>query len=279
MSARTIEVYLPDGEPTGIRIAEVKNRTVQLVAFPRTKLGSDLGIAREGVYFLFGTDEEAGDRPLVYIGQAKDCLQRIRQHHQDPAKDYWNVAAVFVTKDRSFGTTEIEYLEQLAVNTARFAGRFVVKNGNMPPSSTLTASQSSQMDEVFECFGLLLPVIGYPVFSGAASSTTSSDTFYCEGAGVKAQAKYSDTGMVVLKGSQMRKDGTPTLSKGVAFLRSTLMVWDVVKEEDGVYVFVEDYAFTSASTAAQAILGRSENGWRVWKDSQGRSMQEVVRSI
>ena len=87
MTSKTIEIFLPDGEPTGIRIAEIRNRTVQLVAFPRTRLSSVQDISREGIYFLFGTDTELSDRSLVYIGQAKDCLQRIKQHNQDPAKD------------------------------------------------------------------------------------------------------------------------------------------------------------------------------------------------
>ena len=277
MTAKTIEIYLPDGEPTGIRIADVKNRNIRLTAFPRTKLNEAADIAGEGVYFLFGVDEDAGDRPLVYIGQAKDCLARIKQHNQDSTKDYWNTAAVFTAKDGSLGTTEIEYLEQLSVNQAKLANRFVVKNGVIPPSSKLSASQKSQMDEVFELFQLLLPVIGYTIFSVATESPAAEDIFYCEGSGIKAQAQYTDAGMVVLKGSQMRKEETPTLSKGIIFLRSTLVVWDVLKEEDGAYVFVEDYAFTSPSTAAQAILGRSENGWRIWKNSSGKTMEHVLR--
>lgn len=278
MVPKTIEIFLPDGEPTGVRIAEVKNRTVQLVAFPRAKLSGNLGIDREGVYFLFGTDEESGDRPLVYIGQAKDCLNRIRQHHQNPAKDYWNTAVVFITTNRSFGTTEIEYLEQLAVNQAKKASRFIVKNGVIPPTSSLSVAQRAQMEEVFECLELLLPVIGYPVFSEAAVASTANDVLICEGNGVQAEARYTDAGMVVLKGSQMRVETTPALSKGVLLLRERLIEQGIVALAGGKYVFLEDYPFSSPSMASAAILGSTLNGWKRWKSREGKTMDELIRS-
>ena len=241
MYSKTIEIYLPDGESASVRVAEVKNRTIQLVVFPRSKLSSNLGIDRAGVYFLFGNDDEMGGRPLVYIGQAKDCLSRIKHHYQDSNKDYWNVAAVFVTKDQSFGTTEIEYLEQMAVNQAKVAGKYLVKNEVVPPSSSLSPSQKSQMEEIFGYFELLLSVVNYPVFSPPVTPTDTSDLFYCEGSSIKAWAKYTDAGMVVLKMSQMRKEVTPTLSKGIVLLRETLVNQGYVSEGDDSYTFLSDY--------------------------------------
>ena len=41
--------------------------------------------------------------------------------------------------------------------------------------------------------------------------------------------------------------------------------------------FVKDYLFPSPSQAAATILGRSTNGWRMWKDSKGRTLDELKR--
>jgi hypothetical protein len=42
-------------------------------------------------------------------------------------------------------------------------------------------------------------------------------------------------------------------------------------------VFVKDYLFPSPSQAASTVLGRSTNGWTMWKDSKGRTLDELKR--
>jgi hypothetical protein len=39
--------------------------------------------------------------------------------------------------------------------------------------------------------------------------------------------------------------------------------------------FSQDYVFTSPSTAAAVVLGRSANGRIEWKDAQGRTLKEL----
>jgi hypothetical protein len=41
------------------------------------------------------------------------------------------------------------------------------------------------------------------------------------------------------------------------------------------YRFSQDYVFTSPSTAAAVVLGRSANGRIEWKDAQGRTLKEL----
>ena len=56
-SGKTIQIYIPDGSPRGIRIAEITSRTVQAILIPRSNLED--AFARDelnsvGVYFLIG---------------------------------------------------------------------------------------------------------------------------------------------------------------------------------------------------------------------------------
>lgn len=57
---QTIQIFLPDGSPTSIREAELTNRLVKAVLFPRNKIQE---VAKRdmvhftGVYFLFGITE------------------------------------------------------------------------------------------------------------------------------------------------------------------------------------------------------------------------------
>lgn len=55
--AKTVQIFLPDGNARSVRIAEITSRTIQAVQIPRQKL--EIAEAREevhrvGVYFLFG---------------------------------------------------------------------------------------------------------------------------------------------------------------------------------------------------------------------------------
>lgn len=85
---QTIQFFLPQGEPRGIRIAEITTRIVQAVYVPRNKLAEATErpeLRGVGVYFLFGQPEEQA-KPLVYVGEAEDCLTRFKQHNAN--KDF-----------------------------------------------------------------------------------------------------------------------------------------------------------------------------------------------
>jgi len=71
ISPKTIQIFLPSGEPHGIRVAEITTRLVQLIEVPRSLLASFLAMepsSQVGVYFPIGEAPAVGD-PLVYVGQ------------------------------------------------------------------------------------------------------------------------------------------------------------------------------------------------------------------
>ncbi len=45
--------------------------------------------------------------------------------------------------------------------------------------------------------------------------------------------------------------------------------------EDGEYQFTQDCSFSSPSTAADVVLGRSANGRIEWKATDGRTLKEI----
>ena len=60
-------------------------------------------------------------------------------------------------------------------------------------------------------------------------------------------------------------------------LPKRLIEEDILKNENNVYVFQQDYIFNSPSAAAATILGRSANGWTSWKDKNGKTLDELKR--
>jgi hypothetical protein len=60
--------------------------------------------------------------------------------------------------------------------------------------------------------------------------------------------------------------------------RERLLAAGVMEERDGGYVFTQDFLFSSPSTAAAIVLGRSANGWVEWKDERGQTLSDVYRA-
>ena len=64
---KTIQIYLPDGNPRSLKIAEITSRTVSAILIPRSKLEESAKrdeLNNVGVYLLFGSEES---KPQVYI--------------------------------------------------------------------------------------------------------------------------------------------------------------------------------------------------------------------
>ena len=79
---QTIQIYLPKGNPRGLRIAEITTRTVYLYEVPRTLLDDFFKLDESkqvGVYFLVGNNDE-DSLPRLYIGQTGDLATRLREH-------------------------------------------------------------------------------------------------------------------------------------------------------------------------------------------------------
>jgi predicted GIY-YIG superfamily endonuclease len=160
VTPKTIQIFLPSGEPHGIRIAEITTRIVQVIEVPRSLLSSFLGMEQSsqvGVYFLIGEDTEDGDR-LVYVGQTGDLRARLTAHNQK--KDFWERALVLVSKTNSLTQTHTLFLEWHALKQIRDAGRFADENGNSGSSPHTPAPLEAECFEVFETGSVLVSSLG-----------------------------------------------------------------------------------------------------------------------
>lgn len=92
--------------------------------------------------------------------------------------------------------------------------------------------------------------------------------------GIEARAIYKDGKMIVLKDSIF----TSVVKR--SFTAHTLREEVISKSEklpNGHYRLLEDFCFSSPSTASQIIYGASTSGWVVWKTENGKTLSECVR--
>ena len=282
---KTIQIFLPSGEPHGIRIAEITTRIVQVIEVPRSLLSSFLSMEQStqvGVYFLIGEDTEDGDR-LVYVGQTGDLRARLTAHNQK--KDFWERALVLVSKTNSLTQTHALFLEWPALQQLRQVGRFRDENGTSGSRPHTPAPLEADCMEIFETGSTLFSTLGFPLFDPLATATEAenpAELFFCRspGAGVDGRGVYTPEGFVVLAGSVGRLENVPSIQgTNDGRVRERLIAAGVMEvSAAGAITFPRDHLFRSPSSAASALLGRTANGWREWKNAQGRTLSQVKRA-
>ncbi|MDD7397128.1 MAG: GIY-YIG nuclease family protein [Eubacteriales bacterium] len=279
--SKTIKLFLMDGEPSGRMKCSLANWTGIAYKIPRTALDKckDLDILKQsGVYFLFGTDKS--DNAVVYIGQAgarkngKGLLLRIQEPHA--SIDYWTEAVMFTTTNNSFGPTEISYLENRFCNMAVQSGRYVVKNGNDPNPGNITEETESELEEFIDYAKIVMGTLGHKVFEPFAPSSEVEDeepVLYLEYGKGRASGKRTSDGFVIFKGSAVN----PSLTKSCP----ERTIKDRKKYASKINkngVLISDILLSSPSSAAGFVGGASLSGNALWKDSNGKTLKELLET-
>ena len=281
MRPQTIQIYLPAGDPRGMRVAEITTRIVRVIEVPRSQLPDFLNMPEAqqvGVYFLMGELSEAGLQ-RVYIGQSGNVGNRLVQHNQ--SKDFWNRALVVISLTNSMTQTHALFLEWFAISEATKAGRYSLENGNTGARPHTPAPLEADCHEIHETAATLLATLGQPIFEPLTNAPTAKgekELFYCKGSGADAVGEYTTEGFVVLKGSRGRVENVASIEgTSNVRLREKLVAENIMAKENGSFVFTRDHLFASPSMAAMALMGRTANGWISWKNPQGKTLDEVKR--
>ncbi|MES2401670.1 MAG: GIY-YIG nuclease family protein [Pseudomonadota bacterium] len=280
-TAKTIQIFLPDGDPQGIRVAEITTRIVQVIEVPRSLLQDFLAMPESkqvAVYFLTGEAEDGTD-PRVYIGQTGDLEQRLTSHNK--LKEFWQRALVMISRTNSLTQTHTLFLEWYSLQACKKAGRYTDENGNNGSKPHTPPPLQADCMEIYETGQTLLATLGYPLFEPVVKPTTPAqedDIFFCKSSDADGRGQYTQEGFVVLKGSIGRKENVPSLL-GTAGerLRSRLLDTGVMRAEGDTVVFEKDHLFRSPSMAALSLMGRTCNGWISWKAADGRTLDAIKR--
>lgn len=271
---KTVQIYLPDGNPKSIRICDINTSFVKGVLIPRNKLPSIKNfenISKPGVYFLISDDDELNTF-RIYIGEAEDLFNRLKQHDK-PDKE-WNKAICFVSDKGNLNKAHYKFLENHCFQKAKEVDRFKIMNSLTPTQSSLSNQDRDLSLYFFEDLNFILETLGYPVFNKIKA--ISEDIFFCKGKEADASGNLTEEGFVVYKGSVSNLEEAPSAGSWLINMREKLM-WEVLVKEGNILKFEKDFIFNSPSAAAGIVLGRRANGWTEWKTKDGRTLDELKR--
>jgi hypothetical protein len=160
----TIRIYVPEGDPDGLRIIDRQSSPSKFFAFPRNKwdqIKNRPELTGAGIYILSGYSKPEDELPTIYVGQADTIKNRIEQHLK--SKDFWDKAVVFVS-DNKINSTHAKWLEHKLIDRVFEAKRSIVENGNNPQEPTISEAEQAEMQVFLTEIYQTLPLVGLRAF-------------------------------------------------------------------------------------------------------------------
>lgn len=279
MTSQLLSIIFPDGNPNGVRKIEIPLATIKCFVIPRAFLSSlsNEALLKKHCFYVLQGEGESESRPKVYIGESENAWNRLTDH--DANKEFWNTAFVFVAEDVHKGT--IRYAEQQAVTEARAVDRFEVLNTVQPSEKEIGDFEKIKATQFIEAVKFVLGFLGLQIFAPIPKTSKSKNLYYFKTNRAIATGTLLESGEFVVY-----KDSTARIHESEAFakhkyapvLRKKLVEEGILKEtDDNSYIFTDDYVFNSPSAAGNAVAGRATDGWIVWVDEDGKSLDENVR--
>ncbi len=271
----SIRIFLPGGDPDGLRTIEKSNWSGSGLVFQRTllneaRLRKELG--RTGVYVLIGPSEESG-LPRVYVGEGDPIRPRLEQH--DSKRDFWTSCIAFTSKDENLNKAHVQFLESRSVALAKEAKRCVLENGNAPQLPSMSEADAADADGFLTEMMLCFPLLGVSVFSAGTVEPRAGNELFLKGRSAEARGVETPQGFIVRSGSLASATTVPSCHGYVVELRGALLQNGVLTPADGGFRFTQDYPFSAPSTAAAVVLGRTSNGRVEWKTKDGKTLKEL----
>ena len=281
---KTIQIFLPNGDPNGIKIATIRTRNIEVIYFSRNNLENLFKIMERrnkvGIYFLIGFNEDK-DQNEIYIGEAEDVIERLKQHNRN--KDFWQNGYFVVDNNGLLTKSHIKYLENITYNKIKEAGKIVVNNETEPTKSYVDETIEADLNgDILETIKILLSLlIGDNIFEKIEkiSNKKDGDIFICKNnKGCYAEGKYIENGFLMFNGAKCNLNVTKSFNGGSeSKMRNFLIDNKILIHKDNFYILEKDYLFKSPSMASSTILGMRSNGWLHWKNKNGKTLDEVYR--
>jgi len=280
---KTIKIFLLDGEIDGRLTCELSNRTGKAYKIPRNKVNSSSDrpdLLKAGIYLLFGKSEDDSFEGEAYIGESENIYERLKQHLRE--KEFWYDSILIISKDENLNKAHIKYLENKLYITADSSRRYKLKNENVPTKPSISESESAEMDEFISNIKILVNTLGYKIFDEttvADEKLNETEIFYIEAVrGAKARGKSVSNGFLVFKGSEIAISIVNSFSESMKSLREKLINENIIIKDGDKLILEKDYIFSSPSTAAIIVMGRSANGKTEWKLKNGKTLQDIETS-
>lgn len=271
--SKKLETIYHNGQPDGIRSIRRNLSTMTVYVIPRPLLAEAKtisGINRPGIYYLINENDD-NKIAQIYVGQTRNGILRLDDHNR--SKDFWNKAIMFLADNKTFSLDMISGLEKFAIIKAQESKRYKVEN-TVVPKYEINEYDMASVEEIYDEIQFIMGTQGYKMDN--VKSSTSSDIFHTTRNGISALGIYDGEKFQVLEGSQININKPVHLAR-YNKQRAELLASGEISQVDGKYFLNITIEFNTPSGASDFVLGGSTNGWVEWKNSEGKTLNEIFR--
>lgn len=273
-TSKKLETIYYNGQPDGIRSIRRHLSTITTYVIPRPLLSEAKkisAITRPGIYYLINENDE-NKIAQIYIGQTRNGIARLDDHNR--SKDFWNKAIMFLADNKTFSLDMISGLEEYAILKAHESKRYKVEN-SVSPKYEIDEYDLPSIEEVYDEIQFIMATLGYKM-DDAKQYNDNREIFHTTRNGILAYGVYMGDKFQVLEGSQINLAKSATLEK-YNKQRAELQASGDIAMQNGSNFLKITLEFNTPSGASDFILGGSTNGWVEWKNTNGKTLDEVFR--
>ena len=151
-NSQTIQIFLPYGDPNGIKIASIRTRNIEVISFSRNKIEQFRKIMENrnkiSIYFLTGFNEDFSSEE-IYIGETEDIISRIDQHNK--SKDFWQKGYIVISTNGLLTKAHIKYMENYLYLKIKEVGIMKLNNISEPQEPYVDeATKADLKGDVFD---------------------------------------------------------------------------------------------------------------------------------
>lgn len=273
-TSKKLETIYYNGQPDGIRSIRRHLSTITTYVIPRPLLSEAKkisAITRLGIYYLINENDE-NKIAQIYIGQTRNGIARLDDHNR--SKDFWNKAIMFLADNKTFSLDMISGLEEYAILKAHESKRYKVEN-SVSPKYEIDEYDLPSIEEVYDEIQFIMATLGYKM-DDAKQYNDNREIFHTTRNGILAYGVYMGDKFQVLEGSQINLAKSATLEK-YNKQRAELQASGDIVMQNGSNILKITLEFNTPSGASDFILGGSTNGWVEWKNTNGKTLDEIFR--
>ena len=273
-TSKKLETIYYNGQPDGIRSIRRHLSTITTYVIPRPLLSEAKkisAITRPGIYYLINENDE-NKIAQIYIGQTRNGIARLDDHNR--SKDFWNKAIMFLADNKTFSLDMISGLEEYAILKAHESKRYKVEN-SVSPKYEIDEYDLPSIGEVYDEIQFIMATLGYKM-DDAKQYNDNREIFHTTRNGILAYGVYMGDKFQVLEGSQINLAKSATLEK-YNKQRAELQASGDIVMQNGSNILKITLEFNTPSGASVFILGGSTNGWVEWKNTNGKTLDEIFR--
>ncbi|MDQ2883819.1 MAG: GIY-YIG nuclease family protein [Actinomycetota bacterium] len=298
MAAYSISIFLPHGDPKGLRIARKSHWTGEVLMCPRNLYPDVVKVRKEfertGAYILVGQAEDGSEGSHVYVGESDNVRTRIKDHN-DVSKEFWRDLVMITKVDGSLHKADVRYLEERLVALARKSQLTIVHNIKEPAPPRPTEAHKADLDSFLVDVLAILQLLGVSAFSAELSpaavpssltppaqeihnspNTAMGEFFFSLGGATGSMTATADSyvlhaGDGVLLADKDSFHGTYKATRQKLLENHALVP---IAEKSGYLRLVADLSLRSPSAAGAVLYGGQVNGRTSWKDKHGKTFAE-----